>query len=439
MSERDRQQPSSNPSRRTFLKLSTAALACGSRSGAAQQSIHRSGYHTSGFEVASSLYAWDLHDEGIEHILDNLQSMAGVNSVYLVALMHYEKRPLTSDVFPHNPVRKTWQTEDSKVYWHPHLEMYQRIKPELSMHDWLNKTDWLDELTTAARKRGLKTGAELSHTLISKEGGEGPYKDCIQVDIHGNAKGFGSRGTHLLCPNSVDAQQYTLALYSDLVKNHDVDFVQTCMVPFMPGGAADGGCWCENCGKAAKAEGIDWTGIKKVLLDAPASPKELGVWQKFRERSLIRFYKIQHDGIHAIRPTAELRFNDAYYGPEKYGMDLAGLSKHWDSIRNSDYSEQKGLPSQMDHKRDWFKSERSVIGPDFPFIGGVAVRPKATPDLIHEGVKITLDVGGCGVSLGHYDGAEWPMLRAIKEELVNEKVYVPARLARSGHNKHGLG
>ncbi|MEO8737020.1 MAG: hypothetical protein ABI380_10820 [Edaphobacter sp.] len=419
-----------NRSRRTFLQLSAAALAVQTLPGAAQPMVHRSGYRTAGFEVASSLYAWDLHDEGIEHILDNVQSMAGVNSVYLVALMHYEKRPLTSDVFPHNPVRKTWQTEDSKVYWHPDSKMYKRIKPELSVHDWLNNTDWLNVLITAARKRGLKTGAELSHTLISKEGGEGPYADCIQRDIHGTPKNFGSRGTHPLCPNSIDAQEYTLALYSDLVKNHDVDFVQTCMVPFMPGGAADGGCWCDNCASAAKAEGIDWEGIKKVLLQNPMSQKEFGIWQKFRERSLIRFYKIQHDGIHAIRSTAELRFNDAYYGPEKYGMNLAGLSKHWDSIRNSDYSEQKGYPSQMDHKREWFKSERAAIGPNYPFIGGVAVRPKATPDLIHEGVKITLEVGGCGVSLGHYDGAEWPMLRAIKEELTAEHIYVPTKLAR---------
>jgi hypothetical protein len=428
---KNKEQEAVNSSRRTFLHLSAAALAAQTLPGVAQSMIHRSGYRTSGFEVASSLYAWDLHDEGVEHILDNVQSMADVNSVYLVALMHYEKRPLTSDVFPHNPVRKMWQTEDSKVYWHPDPKMYKRLKPELSVHDWLNNTDWLNVLITAARKRDLKTGAELSHTLISKEGGEGPYADCIQRDIHGTPKSFGSRGTHPLCPNSVDAQEYTLALYSDLIKNHDVDFVQTCMVPFMPGGAADGACWCDNCANAAIAEGIDWQGIKKVLLQNPTSPKEFEIWQKFRERSLIHFYKIQHDGIHAIRSTAELRFNDAYYDSKKYGMDIAGLSKHWDSIRNSDYSEQKGYPSQMDHKREWFKNERAAIGPNFPFIGGVAVRPKATPDLIREGMKITLEAGGCGVSLGHYDGAEWPMLRAIKEELAAEHVYVPAKLVRT--------
>jgi hypothetical protein len=415
--------------RRNFLKLSSLALASQALPTAAFAVPAPTGYHTSGFEVASSLYAWDLHDEGIESILNNLQSMAEVNSVYLVALMHYEKRPLTSPTFPHNPVRQTWQAEDSKIYWHPDLKLYKRIKPELSANDWLNQTDWVSVLTAAARKRGLKTGAELSHTLMSLEKGEGEYADCVQHDIHGVARKIAGRA-HPLCPNNVDAQEYTLALFSDLVANHDVDFVQTCMIPFMPGGADTGGCFCDSCMKAAQAQGIDLAKIKSVLLVNPQSQEELQQWQKFRQTSLIHFYKIMHDGIHSIRPNIELRFNDAYDHPENYGMDLKGLTKVWDSIRNSDYSEQKGDPALMEHKRVWFAAEREAIGPDFPFIAGVAVRPKATPELIHEGVKIGLHSGAVGVSLGHYDGAEFPMLRAIKEELTDQNIHVPKQLAK---------
>lgn len=416
-------------SRRGFLKISGMALASQLIPADAYAAKERKGYHTAGFEVASSLYAWELHDEGIEQILDNLQQMAGVNSVYLVALMHYEKRPLTSPTFPHNPVRKTWQAEDSKVYWHPDLSMYKRIKPELSAFDWLNDTDWLKVLVTAARKRGLKTGAELSHTIMSLEKGQGEYADCVQRDIHGAARKVAGRA-YPLCPNSVDAQEYTLALFSDLTKNYDVDFVQTCMIPFMPGGADTGGCFCDSCMKAAQANGIDLAKIKSVLLTNPESPAELQQWQAFRQSSMTHFYKIMHDGVHNIRPNIELRFNDAYEHPERYGMDLKSLTTVWDSIRNSDYSEQHGDPAYMDHKRQWFAAERAVIGPDYPFIGGVAVRPKATPDLIHQGVKISLDAGAVGLSLGHYDGSEFPMLRAIKEELNAEHIHVPPRLAK---------
>src|ERR1035437_10021118 len=98
------------------------------------------------FEVSASLYAWDMHDEGIERILDNLQLMASVNSVYLIALMHYERRPLTSAEFPHNPMRRMFQAEDSRVYWRPEMNRYGRIKPLLSDFDWLRAADWMKVL-----------------------------------------------------------------------------------------------------------------------------------------------------------------------------------------------------------------------------------------------------------------------------------------------------
>lgn len=82
-------------------------------------------------EITASLYPWDLHDEGVDVILDNLQNYSGVNAVYLVGLMHYEKRPLTDYYYPHNPVRKVFFPEDSRIYWQLHPEFYRdsRINP----------------------------------------------------------------------------------------------------------------------------------------------------------------------------------------------------------------------------------------------------------------------------------------------------------------------
>ena len=47
-------------------------------------------------EVVASPYAWDLLDECLENILDVLEREARTNSTYLVALMHDEKRPLST-------------------------------------------------------------------------------------------------------------------------------------------------------------------------------------------------------------------------------------------------------------------------------------------------------------------------------------------------------
>jgi hypothetical protein len=415
-------------SRRSFLSMmggASAVLATSRLHGLPNAIQHK---RKPGFEVASSLYPWELHDEGIEHILDNLQGMAKVNSVYLIALMHYERRPFTSPAFPHNPVRKSWQAEDSRIYWHPEMKRYGRIKPQLSTFDWLNQTDWLTTLTAAARKRRLKTGAEISHTVITLEQSEGELADCIQRDIYGKSRVIFGR-SYPICLNNQDAEEYMLALFSDLTANYDLDFVQTCLVPFMPGGADTGGCFCQSCMKAAKERGVDLQRIKAALLINPNAPVELAEWQSFRQVSVDRFFQRMHDGIGKIRPGVEFRWNDENPDPQKWGIDVKGVGRHVDSIRVSDYSEQKNDPTQMDAKRQWLSAERQAVGPALPLISAVAVRPKATPELVREGVRIALECGVQGLSLGHYDGAEFPVLKAVGESLSAAKVSVPQTLA----------
>ena len=410
-------------SRRRFLASActgVASIALSHRLGAESVS-------TRPFEVSASLYPWDLHDEGIEHILDNLQQMAQVNSVYLLGIMHYEIRPLTSPSYPHNPVRKTWQAEDSRAYWHPDMKRYGRIKPRLSDFDWLNQTDWLPVLTKAARKRGMRTGVELSHTLVDLDRELSEFNDCYQRDIHGVPRKIYGRA-YPLCPNNPDTQRYVLNLFSDLTANYDVDYLQTCTLPFMPGGADKGGCFCDSCVKAAADHGLDLAKIKKVLLDNPLAPEELAQWQAFREGSMARYYKIMHDGIHAIRPTADLRFNDCFSNAKNWGLDLQKLRACLDSTRVCDYTEQNGNPAIMHQKHDWLASERQAFGLDFPVLSAIAVRPKATPELIEEGVKIAIESGVVGITLGHYDGAEFPMLRAIRSGLSKAGVTVPTQL-----------
>ena len=410
--------------RRDLLKAAalTTAYVAVPRIAAAESVVTRS---RPLFEVSASLYAWELHDEGIEKILDNLESMAGVNSVYLIALMHYEKRPLTSLVFPHNPVRKTWQAEDSRIYWRPDLNRYGRIKPRLSDYDWLNQTDWLKILVGAVRKRGLKTGVEISHTVLDADRGKTEFLDCVQRDITGAPRAVYGRG-YPICLNNPDACQYVLNLLSDLVANYDVDYVQTCMIPFMPGGPDKGGCFCDSCLRVAKEAGFDLEKAKSVLQANPKAQPELDQWQAFRRDSATRFYKAMHDGVHAIRQGVDLRFNDCFRNAGDWGLDLGRIKAHLDSVRVCDYTEQQGNPPAMKGKRQWLTDERRMLGKDFRLLSAVAVRPKATPELIREGVKIAVECGVDGITLGHYDGSEFPMLRAVREGLTAAKVDVAA-------------
>lgn len=405
-------------------------------------------------EISASLYPWDLADEGVDRILDNLEQMTGCNSVYLIALMHHEKRPLTDFFYPHNPVRKTYYPEDSRAYWHPDLSYYKEtpIKPRPSERDFLKQTDWLSLLIETARKRGMKTGVELSHTLIDGERARDQFPHCMQQDISGNRIG------KLICFNNPDAREYAVSLFVELVSRYDVDYIQTCLIPYASGqaprGAAHdaarligtvlGGCFCDHCARAAEEAGLDWERIKldlKPLADSASSPTleqahELSLliasntsptaillenpslfqWLVFRRDSLTRFFKEVHDRIHAIRPGIDLRLN-AYItaNQELSGLDLRALKPHLDSIRSSDYSEQSGDPARLEHKRRWLLSVRRAVGDEMYFLSAIGVRPKATPELVRQGVVVSAQCGVDGITIGHYDGATFSHLRAIKE------------------------
>jgi len=399
-------------SRRGFVKLAGTAAAA-----ALLPPTLRAAGERRPFEVSASLYAWDLHDEGVEQILDNLQGMAAVNSVYLIGVMHPERRPLGGGTFPHNPVRKTWTAEDARCYWHPDPKRYGRIKPRLSDNDWLNRTDWVRMLVDAARRRGLRVGVENSHALVDKERAEGEFADLAGLNIHGEI-------THVrtwlrpLCPNHPAVREYAVAEFSELVENYGVDYLMSAVVSFDEGGPLEGGCFCGACRLAAKEAGFDLPSAQKALLADPNSQPALADWRNFRFQSTARYYRAIHERLHALKPSVDLRYSQHMSDPVQWGVRLSVMQPNLDSVRIQEYSEQTGDPSLMPGKRRAFAAARSELGPEFPIHGALGVRLKATPELISEGVGIAVQCGLNGVTLGHYDGASFPMLRGVREGLV---------------------
>jgi hypothetical protein len=407
-------------------------------------------------EVVASLYAWDLLDEGLEHILDTLERETLTNSTYLVALMHDEKRPLTDFYYPHNPRRKVYWTEDSRAYWVPRPEAYRdsRIKPRLTDNAELQGHDWLQELIDGSRERGMTVGVELSHTWIDKERARGELADCVQRDIYGET--FDQQ----VCFNHPDVRAYGRALYTDLVGGYDVDFVQTCVRGFNPGrgqpwaaslspelarlvGVTLGGCFCEHCRTAAERHGIHWddmvsrlrwladgynrNGHKQafemnLLTRSSTTPTallaeipELYAFLRFRVESLTSFYAEVYASAHAAGPEIDVRLNHYAMYPELMGLDLRAVDPYVDSVRSSNYAEQTGDPAQMERKRAYLHSIRRAIGVDKYFLSAVSPRPKATPELVQQGILVSAQCGADALTIGHYDGAWMDCLRAIKQ------------------------
>jgi hypothetical protein len=433
-------------------------------------------------EVAASLYTWDMAAESIESILGTLRETAQVNSVYFMAMMHGEERPLTDLYFPRSlQPTKTLVAEDARAHWQPHPEFYKdsRIKPRLSDQAELRKTDYLALMTAAARKAGCKTGAEISHTVMDTERASGEFLDTIQRDIWGNPLG------RIVCHNNPDIRAFLTAMFTDLVANYDIDYFVTAILPMAynrppvivgmggeqhkPGTLAFGfwsalppdfrdallrttlgGCFCEHCQKAAAAKGLDLKAIRRAMLpladmvDHADEAEQHGLkvlsesgtsgmamllrhpeifdLVKFRCITMAGLYQHLHDAMVKIKPKIDFREN-AHIGtyPEFAGLEYTRLKPFLGSVRSSDYSEQSG---KLDVKRRFLLSLRDAFGDEFPMLSAIATRPPTTPEMVRKAVVLSAECGADGLSVAHYDSSPLQHLKAIGEGLKEAGVTV---------------
>lgn len=426
-------------------------------------------------EIAASLYPWDLADEGMEHCGQNLMSRSSVNSIYLVGIMHHEKRPLTSLFYTHNGKRKFYAPENSRVYYRMDESNFKKtvLKPLYTEREFLKEKDWLEELTKYGRKNHLKTGAEISHTFYDTSVAREKFPDVLQKDVHGEII------DRYFCSNNQQVRDYMRAIFFDTVKNHDVDFIQTCMMLFNGGtpvaapwffdtwmkpndpenrlaallGVSRGGCFCEHCAKKARALGYDWDAITRdlarlnsianatattnnddvmdnhlllgsnlmesgLLLEWPA----LFQFLEFRMKCITDLFKDLYGAVKEANPKAEFRYNNYLHYPELAGLQYAAVRPYLDSVRDSDYSEQTGAKDDFRYKRNTLLKIRRGIGFDKALLAAFAVRPNATPELLRRCIKILSELGIDGFSLGHYDGSHMEHLDAVKQGMIEANV-----------------
>lgn len=390
-----------------------ACLACLPIATLTGQSIKRSNIPAPAFEVTGSIYPWDVHDEGIDLLLDNMTSIAGVNSVYLIAVMHQEHRPFNNDNLPgtftfiHNPARSFWDAEDSRAYFKPQLDLYGKIKPLMSSQAWLTNTDWLKLVLDKAHARGLRAGVEVSHTYIPVEvlNAHPEYK---QRDINNQA-------VDRPCTNHPDVREYLVTLYGDLAKNYDVDYIQTCMLLFSRSDepTKGGSCFCDACKHKAKSMGFDLEAAMPILKDNPHAEPQLTNWRNFRKSCTTDIYKAVTDRIHQENPRIDFRLNDL--NDRTSGLTLEDLKNNINSVHLSTHTEQNGY--QKTDRKSRILTTKYFMGNDIPIIPGVPTRLLTTPEIIKSSIKISVDNGAKGIGIKHYDGSPYSNLRAVRNGL----------------------
>ena len=379
---------------------------------------------TSEFEVGTQIRPWTIADEGMTYILDNMQSMIGVNNLYIFVVMHEEHRPFQAPEFPHNPVRDTFDAEDSRVSFFPEWERYGTIKPLLSDHQWIRETDWLQLVVDSCRGRGISVGAEVSHLPVPKQlVRENP--DYQQKTIDGetwNAARF--------CPNNPDVREYLIALYGDIAANYDVDYIQTCQVLFNPWDIDQGGtCFCRHCIAEAKKTGFDLEAAIPILKKDKNAQPERDKWIEFRTNSTTETYRLIAEKIEQENPSCHLRLNDVFSWPGgeaiNVGLDLQAVAPYLGSLVNQDHQEQLGNENEsFENRKEWLLRNREFIGPDKHFVSGIATRMAASPGLIKAGIRVALESPAIinGLVLKHYDGASFSLMRAFNQGMIDAGV-----------------
>jgi hypothetical protein len=407
-------------------------------------------------EISASVFPWDLADEGMEKVLDNLQGLAGVNSVYLCNLSE-EVRPFRGGTYTHNPVRKSYKAENSHIYWPPDMTHYGTIKPLQTQRDFLAGTDWVGEFQEAVHRRGMKAGVELFHGYIDPDRLQNLYSDSIQVNVYGSPVLTHNYNRPAACLNSPDFREYAVGLFSDLADNYNLDYIQTCMIPFVlptwflvqnlpPDpikwaleAPEKGGCFCSHCKASALKSGFNLDEAqaellklanqeKKPILQSGITANEylhknpvLKEWLDFRCESVNSLYSMIGKSTKALQPGIDIRWNNyvrthGYYS----GVHLPSMMNHIDSIRANAFVEHQDDLQLVDEKVEHLRQFNNLVQNRVHWVAAIDIRGN-NQSVLEKSAELSSYTGCDGYALSHYGGARLENLEAVKRGLKKSK------------------
>lgn len=236
-------------------------------------------------------FATDLHDEGLEEVLDAVAERGGVGGVTVAVAYHHGR-----DIFPHNPMRKVRFLEGGTVFFRPDPERYDGpLAPVASQLS--QERDVLMELREAADRRSMAVQAWTVFLHNSRLGAEHP--ECAVRNA------FDDVYVTDLCPANPEVRAYAVALAADIMR-YRVDTVLSESLHYHPlehgfhheryfidlGATARfllGLCFCEHCRARAARQGVDGDRVQafareriQAAFDAP--PDDAGEREVDRDR-----------------------------------------------------------------------------------------------------------------------------------------------------------
>jgi hypothetical protein len=220
----------------------------------------------------TSIFAFptDLHGEGVEAVLDNVQFRAGLGGITLASVYHEAR-----DLFPHNPGGRLRFLEGGVAYFRPQAARYEGLSVRPRPARLTESFDPLTEAVSATRSRGLAVHAWT--VFLHADWTCDPRPEACERTA------FGDPLLTELCPANPAARAYAVALAGD-VASHGVATVVAESLHYHPlehgyhheryflplGGRARfllGLCFCGHCLAAAGERGADAERIRGFAVD----------------------------------------------------------------------------------------------------------------------------------------------------------------------------
>jgi hypothetical protein len=250
-------------SRRDFLKTTatasiTATLAP-SALAAERESTVKSDPKVIGIQVGAVSFV----DEGVDQVLDTLQSRGAVNTIFLTTFTY--GRGLAGRQIPGQPFPDHGAQESDEKFFHggnyatPHAQFYEKTVLKQTRAPDHGDLDILEAVLPKAKKRGLKVFCSCEDAWRSSVPG---FDHVTEVDLNGRKAGS-------QCLFNPDVRNFWTGLVTDYCRSYDVDgvlFFNERNGPLLNALGASHAqsiasgrvtCFCEHHERAAREQGID--------------------------------------------------------------------------------------------------------------------------------------------------------------------------------------
>jgi hypothetical protein len=241
-------------------------------------------------------------DEGIDTVLDILQTRVGVNvlligTVSWLGLKAGRSISYALDGWPDHGVPAPIAMQGG-AYYEPHAEYYAHtaIKDFRARDEITRGFDVLAAVLPAAKARGLRVMPELMEPLF-KYAGHGAVNNVaipnmpqyLEVDVYGR---FGSEP----CTNHPDYRRWWHSLVEDQCRSYAIDGIMWCNERRSPldqmiSGQAPG-CFCEHCRRLAQTRGLNPEAIRQETLAVWDYFQAAHAGEEFVDGPLIEFFRV---------------------------------------------------------------------------------------------------------------------------------------------------